>query len=122
MIPVLKSESFLNERLLLEIADFHGMIEKELRSLIDDPENPRNLNKRADNYLTVRLGNRVSSLTNENWRTLKEAYIHWKLYEDMEFEKDVTDKKKELDNLIKGIREDNINTLGKKKVSGIMVF
>ncbi len=122
MIPVLKSESFLNERLLLEIADFHGMTEDELRSLIDDLDNPRNLNKRADNYLTIRLGNRVSSLTDENWKTLKEAYIHWKLYEDMEFEKDVTDKKKELDNLIKGIREDSVNTKGSKKISGIMVF
>jgi hypothetical protein len=122
MIPLLKSESFLNERLLLEIADFHGLTTKELKDLIDDFENPRNLNKRSEGYLTVRLGNRVSCLTAANWLILKEAYIRWKLYEEMEFEKDVTDKKKELDNLIKGIREDNINTVGKKKVSGIIVF
>ncbi|WP_319201355.1 hypothetical protein [uncultured Ilyobacter sp.] len=121
-IPVLKVEDFLNEGILQETADIHGLSTEEITDLIENPENPKNLNIRAENYLSIRLGNRVTGLSEGNWKTLKEYYIQWKLYESVELEKETEDKKKTLDDLIKGILSMNLNTQGEKKIPGIMKF
>jgi hypothetical protein len=121
-IPVLKAEDFLNQGILQEVADIHRLTTGEITDLIENLENPKCLNVRAEEYLGIRLGNRMEGLTEGNWKTLKEYYIQWKLYETVELEEETEDKKKTLEDLIKGILSMNINTKGEKKIPGIMKF
>lgn len=108
-IPVLNYDKFLTERLAVEIADINGISLAELIDRIDNPQNPRNYNRRAEQYIKTYLGNIWGGLTDENWLTLKECYMHYAFYCGVELEEVAQDKKECLKDLLDALKESNAN-------------
>lgn len=104
------SDTFINK-----VCDLKRISEEQFKELLYGKDNSENLNLKAERYIKTYLRNDVDMLTDDNWITAKELYIHWKVFEGEEKEEVSQDKKDSLIEVLELFKDMVINRIEKEE-------